>query len=631
MHSLINFLKSSVFLMTVALHLAACSELGQKSADQDLSTTLSSQSGNNNPAAAPADATSGSDKKVFFGDLHVHTKFSFDSWIFGTRATPDDAYEFAKGEPLKHASGYVMQLRRPLDFLAVTDHGTYLGMFEQMDDKESAVGQHPLAVSLRAAKDQNDRSRIFQEVLPRERGYIDFEDDLLDLGVVSSAWSRIIEAANRHNDPGNFTAFIGYEYTAGGREGENLHRNVIFKGDQAPELPFTRLDGKNNPERLWDWMDAIRESGIDLLAIPHNSNGSDGWMFEQTLRDGSPIDREYSIKRMRNEPLVEVTQAKGTSETHPLLSPNDELADFELMEYTVGTTKRSKPQGSYVRDAYLSGLMLDRQGSGNPFQFGLIGSSDTHTGAGSFREDDFWSKSGLMDIQPQQRGSVPTDNGEYLDTLNRFRSASGLVGVWAHENTRDAIFQALARKETFATSGPRMKVKFEVMGNNVKNLAARESGRDANSVTMGGSFSSKSERSPQFIVSALQDPIGAPLERLQIIKGWITDGSKVEEIFDIACAQGTGEGQTSSCADAAQMSGGLDCSIGEGSSGFSVSWEDPTFDSTMDAFYYVRVIEVPTCRWSTWDAIRAGVRPNPDLPTKIQERAWSSPIWYVAN
>ena len=324
-----------------------------------------------------------STRNAYFGDLHVHTKYSFDAYIYGTRNDPDDAYRYARGETLTHAAGIEMRLEAPLDFLAVADHATYLGMFEQMDSPDSGVSRHPLSIALRSAETPDDRAAVFREVLPRQRGYVD-PDDLLDLGIVGSAWREIIEAAERHNDPGTFTTLIAYEFTGSGPSGENLHRNVIFRGSNVPGIPFSRVDARNNPEKLWDWMDQQRARGIESLAIPHNSNGSDGWMFQLTDREGNAIDQAYAERRMRNEPLVEVTQVKGTSDTHPLLSPNDEWADFGIIKGTIGNDSRSRPQGSYVRDAYLNGLAMEEEQGFNPFRFGLVGSSDTHNAAGSF-------------------------------------------------------------------------------------------------------------------------------------------------------------------------------------------------------------------------------------------------------
>ena len=597
------------------------------------------------PADGPAGAESGSPgeaaesrsiRNAYFGDVHVHTKYSFDAYIFGTRNDPDDAYRFAKGEPLTHAAGIEMRLNAPLDFLAVADHATYLGMFEEMDNPDSAVGQHPLSVALRSAATPADRSAVFQEVLPRERGYVD-PDDLLDLGIVKSAWQKIVEAAERHNDPGNFTTLIAYEFTAGGPRGENLHRNVIFRDSNVPGIPFSRLDARNNPELLWDWMDEQRAQGIDSLAIPHNSNGSDGWMFALTDRAGDPIDRAYAEQRMRNEPLVEITQVKGTSDTHPLLSPNDEWADFGIMERTIGSDFPSQPQGSYVRDAYLNGLALEEEEGFNPFRFGLIGSSDTHNAAGSFQEDNYWSKTGLLDIRPEQRGSVPReDTGEYDDPTRQYWGASGLAAVWAESNTREDIFRAFQRKETFATTGPRMRVRFFAGYDFDEATLAGDDGiarAYAEGVAMGGDLMADgTQRPPRFLVWAIRDPTTDPLDRVQVIKGWTEQGAHHEEVYDVACSSGsTVDSASHRCSDNGAAVDLVTCSTqeGEGASELEAHWQDPNFDPNQRAFYYVRVLQNPTCRWSTWDAIRAGVPPKPGLPATIQERAWSSPIWYV--
>ncbi len=597
------------------------------------------------PAGGPAGAESGSPgdgadsrstRNAYFGDVHVHTKYSFDSYIFGTRNDPDGAYRFAKGEPLTHAAGIEMRLKAPLDFLAVADHATYLGMFEEMDNPDSAVGQHPLSIALRSAATPADRSAVFQEVLPRERGYVD-PDDLLDLGIVKSAWQKIVEAAERHNDPGNFTTLIAYEFTAGGPRGENLHRNVIFRDSNVPGIPFSRLDARNNPELLWDWMDEQRAQGIDSLAIPHNSNGSDGWMFALTNRAGDPIDEAYAEQRMRNEPLVEITQVKGTSDTHPLLSPNDEWADFGIMERTIGSDFPSQPQGSYVREAYLNGLAMEEELGFNPYRFGLIGSSDTHNAAGSFEEDNYWSKTGLLDIRPEQRGSVPRENtGEYDDPTRQYWGASGLAAVWAESNTREDIFRAFQRKETFATTGPRMRVRFFAGYDFDEDTLAGDDGiarAYADGVAMGGDLMADgTRRAPSFLVWAVRDPTTDPLDRLQVIKGWTEEGAHQEKVYDVGCSAGaTVDGDSHRCADNESAVDLTTCSTeeGQGAAELEALWQDPDFDPNQRAFYYVRVLQNPTCRWSTWDAIRAGVPPKPGLPATIQERAWSSPIWYV--
>jgi hypothetical protein len=613
--------------------------------------------------SGPADQTSASgssaateapnpNKNAYFGDLHVHTRYSFDAFIFGTMAGPDDAYKFAKGETIKHPGGMDLKLDRPLDFQAVTDHGMYLGMLPGMLDPDSPAFEHPEAEAVRAAKTATERRARFVGMRP----YLGSPEHL-NMDVVRGAWSEIVAAAERHNDPGKFTAFIGYEFTSAGENRDNLHRNVIFRGSKHPPAPFSRIDSKN-PEDLWQAMDGWRAEGIDALAIPHNSNGSGGRMFETERYYGSgAIDNDYAEQRSRNEPLVEMTQVKGTSDTHPALSPNDEWANFEIMPYKVATTILSEPAGSYVRDAYLRGLKIADAGVKNPYKFGLIGSSDTHVAAGSFEEDNYWSKVGLLDESPMLRGSVPgggtnitggdpsansassdrTQDGSgrtYRDTYYHTWGASGLAGVWAEENTREAIFQAMRRKETFATSGPRMRVRF--FGGAALADADLEDSKFisdayANAVAMGSDYPANDEGAPTFAVLAVRDPMAAPLQRVQIIKGWSKNGETQEKVYDVACSDGASVNPTSHrCPDNGASVDMATCAISSevGASELKTVWTDPEFDAALRAVYYARVLENPTCRWSTWDAIREGVKPRQDMPATIQERAWSSPIWY---
>lgn len=579
-------------------------------------------------------------RQALFGDLHIHTQLSFDAFIFGTRSTPDSAYEYAKGAAIDHPSGFKMRLKAPLDFLGVTDHAMYMGMLPAMNDPDTPSGKHPIAVGIRDAANAQERVAAFQAMFPYLRKQLDGPDDLLDTAVVRSAWETTVAAAERHNDPGRFTTFVAYEYTASGSERENLHRNVVFR-DAPPEIPFSSMDS-SNPEDLWAWLDAQRDAGIEGLAIPHNSNGSDGLMFELAQTDGSPFDAAYAERRMRNEPLVEVTQVKGTSETHPLLSPNDEWADFELMEVKVATTIPSQPQGSYVREAYRHGLEFEAESGFNPYKFGLIGSSDTHVGAGAFEEDDYWSKVGIVDGTAVLRGSVPlpepdADGNSYVGgDIASFQTwgASGLAGVWAEENTRESIYDAFRRKETFATSGPRLQVRFFAGFD----IAAELSNSDridrlyATGVPMGGDLLGQGNTAPEFFVWATRDALSAPLQRLQIIKGWVDDGESQEQVFDVACADGLEvDPVTNRCPDNGATVDISDCSISEslGAAELEAVWTDPDFDPAQRAFYYVRGLENPTCRWSTWDAVRAGVPPREGLHPTIQERVWSSPIWFV--
>ena len=478
-----------------------------------------------------------------------------------------------------------------------------------------------------------------------------------------SAWADVANAAEEFNDPGKFTTFIGYEFTTSTDvEGGNLHRNVIFNSSNAPIRPWTRIDSIN-PEDLWTWMDGLRDKGVDSLAMPHNSNGSNGQMFEVETFRGNPTSIEYAEKRMRNEPVVEVTQVKGTSDTHPLLSPDDEWADFEIMDKRVGSRPPtySMPQGGYVRDAYLRGLTLDWEGRGNPYKFGLIGSSDTHTGAGGFDEDNYWSKAGVLDGTDMGRGSVPLTQ-DRIDQLNEYAdlydqpisikeidgrtyadvgfdqwSASGLAVAWAEENTRDSIFQAFKRKETFATTGTRIAVRF-FAGFDMDSIDLNSEDMVSNAyekgVTMGADLFSQNNQTPQFLVWAQRDKLGAPLQRVQIIKGWVENasGTPKEKVYDVACSDGLSvDSLTNRCPDNGARVNISDCSISNdvGAGELKTTWTDPDFDPTVKAFYYVRVLENPSCRWSTWDALKAGVSPRPDLHKTIQERAWSSPIWYI--
>ncbi|HEY5645930.1 MAG TPA: DUF3604 domain-containing protein [Pseudomonadales bacterium] len=580
------------------------------------------------PVAASPGVTRNEARNAYFGDLHVHTTLSFDAFVFGTRTTPDDAYRFAKGEAIEHPAGFEMQLRSPLDFEAVTDHAAYLGMLEEMSDPATPAGQHPLGRLVQAARTVDERRAVFQQLGDYTRG-LKPADGLLDPTVMRSAWQRIIDAAERHNEPGTFTTFIGYEYTASGEERQNLHRNVIFRGSEAADIPYSRLDS-NNPEDLWRWMDGLRERGIESLAIPHNANGSDGMMFEMTDQAGNPIDRAYAELRLRNEPLVEITQVKGTSDTHPLLSANDEWADFEIFPYRIATTLPSRPSGSYVREAYLHGLQIQARTGANPYQFGLAGASDTHVAAGSFSEFDYWSKVGELDGSGDLRGSVPRADGTYSDAYYRFWSASGLTGVWAEANTREDIYAAFRRKETFATTGPRIQVRL-FAGYDLPAGTDDASVLYAAGTPMGGELLANGGQAPLFRAWALRDPQGAPLQRLQIVKGWLEGAEPREQVFDVACSDaGQVDPVTHRCPDNGATVDLGDCSISAeaGAGELRAAWQDPDFDPAAPAFYYVRVLENPTCRWSTWDALRADVAPRSDLPATIQERAWSSPIWY---
>ena len=623
-----------LLVMGLGVVLAACGQPASEQAEIPAAPAPAAEA-----TAAPAIASNPL-RNAYFGDTHIHTILSFDAYMFGTRRTPDDAYEFAKGAAIEHVSGFKMQMKKPLDFLAVSDHAFYLGMMRALADENGPHGNHRLSDAVRGAASADGATAGFAAVLGHMTGLQPGdEDDLDNRDVARSAWQEIIESAQRHNDPGKFTTFVGYEYTTSGPELQNLHRNVIFRDDNVPVQPFARLDSLD-PEDLWDWMDANREQGMESIAIPHNSNGSDGWMFAKTrFNSDVPLDAAYAEQRMRNEPLVENSQVKGTSDTHPLLSPNDEWADFEIMPLRVASPLASQPSGSYVREALINGLIYQEQEGFNPFKFGVIAASDTHNAAGSFEEDNYWSKTGMTDIEPHMRGSVPlpdspADDPQYAQGASQYWGASGLAGVWAESNTRDAIFDGFRRKETFSTSGPHIKVRFFGGPDIADGLAVAD---DAvaqayeQGVPMGGDLT-RSEQAPAFYVWAARDPDTHNLQRLQIIKGWVEDGEPQEAVIDVACSDGLAvDPQTNRCPDNGAQVNLSDCSVtpGKGAAELSTVWRDPQFDPDQHAFYYVRVLENPSCRWSTYDAIRAGVSPRPDMHATIQDRAWSSPIWYT--
>jgi len=597
-----------------------------------------------------------------FGDLHVHTTYSFDAYIFGTLATPDDAYEFAKGKAIKHPAGFDVSLDRPLDFYGVTDHGTFLGQVA-----EAATPGNPYydAPSSAQVNDLNSPENLNTSTFNRRRdafgGFLvntitALRDRKLDISYLNSisrrAWLDTVEAAQRHNDPGNFTTFIAYEYTASTPDMGNLHRNVIFKGNtnRIPSVPYGR-GNSNDPEGLWNWMDRLREDGIESLAIPHNSNGSDGFMFALKDSFGNPLTKEYAELRMRNEPIVEITQVKGTSDTHPALSTNDEWADFEIMPFKVATQSISKTKGSYVRDALLEGIKMEQAEGFNPYKFGLIGSSDTHTAASSQEESNFFAKIGLLDASAQLRGSIPmtdpavlaseqsivdVDGRKYMNSSAITWGASGLAGVWAEENTRDSIYDAFRRKESFATSGPRMTIRFfagyDLDKSKLNDIDLIEH-LYANAKTMGADLDGIAQQTPSFFVWAVRDSFTAPLQRVQIIKGYIDgSGNPQEQVFDVACSDGgSPDPESYRCPDNNAKIDISSCAFSQdvGAAELKTFWSDPTFKADQRAFYYVRALENPTCRWSTWDALRNNVEPRSDMPKTIQERVWSSPIHYI--
>ena len=582
--------------------------------------------------SGPARADEPDRRQALFGDVHVHTGLSFDAYIFGVRRTPDDAYRYAMGEPIRHANGYDIQMRGgPLDFYAVTDHAEYLGVLPAMDDAASPMSAisyaHDMFSTVRA-RIAAAFGRVFQSITDG-RPIAEMNSE----AQVRSGWAELQSAADRYYRPGHFTTFSGFEYTSQPGFG-NLHRVVLFKGARRPDLPFSALNS-TNPEDLWAYLDHNRAEGMDGIAIPHNSNLSNGLMFQLTDFAGNPITSAYAQTRMRNEPIVEISQVKGTSETHPALSPNDEWSNFEIYNILLGTDIVGRTDGSYVRQALLRGLEIEARTGANPYQFGFIGSTDTHNAGGPMEETHYFGKTGLNDGTPEGRGTAPRPGAEHetgAQATPFYRwSAAGLAGVWAERNNREDIFAAMRRRETFATSGPRIKARlFAGYGYTPQMLTGDyASAAYAGGVPMGGELMANGRGAPAFLAHAIKDPNSAGLQRLQIVRGWIENGTQHEQVFDVACAAGAPSPVTHRCADNGARVNLQTCAVTphQGAAELKVIWHDPDFVPGRRAFYYVRALENPTCRWSTWEALRIHRAPVAGVPATIQERAWTSPIW----
>lgn len=575
--------------------------------------------------------------QVYFGDTHVHTALSGDAFIFGNHSvTPDTAYRYAKGIPVVHPYHKAkVQLKTPLDFMAVADHAEYMGVT-------------PLTVKGDPRVMATERGRKNHEMFKEGKGALVFMEMVRSINenkpipelntedIRKPVWQQITRAADMHNEPGKFTTFIGWEWSSL-PDGANLHRVVLVKeGAEKAEtfLPYSSIESAR-PEDLWAWMEKTsKASDVNILAIPHNSNISKGLMFAMKDSEGKPITAAYAKTRSEWEPLVEVTQTKGDSETNSSLSPNDEFADFEtygvLIDARNAVAKDPAAAGNYVRSALKNGLAIEQEVGVNPFKLGMIGSTDSHTGLSSPEEGNFWGKMAIDSIPANKlKGFSKRNSGFDM-------SASGLAGVWATENTREALFEAMQRKETYATTGPHMKVRFFGGWDYDPTDAVASDFADrgyAKGVPMGGDLTAApADTAPKFLIQAVKDPVSANLDRVQVIKGWVDSAGETHEtVFDVALSD---ERTVSADGTVPAVGNTVDLSTARytndiGAVDFATVWSDPAFDASQRAFYYVRVLEIPTPRNSTQDMV-ALKQPLPEgYPASIQERAYTSPIWYT--
>lgn len=616
----------------------------------------------------------GEPTQLLWGDVHLHSNISADAFIVGTtKLGPDASYRFAKGEQVISSTGQKARLARPLDFLSVTDHAEFMGVFAGLTDKSfgdieityvpevsgwrswlAALtgGPEPVTMSIRDAlltTDLGARWNAFLEAGDMQGAFLDFVAALSNTSsgndmpedMRRAIWAATASIADAHNEPGTFTAMVGYEWSSIS-DGNNLHRNVLFRGDAATAAkiaPFSAIDSAD-PEDLWAALARFEaETGSQTLAIPHNGNLSNGIMFSEADLKGHPITPDYAARRRRWEPVYEMTQVKGDGETHPFVSPDDPFADFENWDETNINNDANKNaemyQFEYARPALGVGLGIKRRTAINPYEFGFIGSTDSHTALATADSDNYFGK--FRDSEPSLDRLTNKMAGNLWPNLSL--NAAGYIAVWAEENTRAAIFDAIKRREVYASTGPRIALRFfggwNFTGQDLSPEGMASAGYEGG-VPMGALLPSEARAdAPIFLIRADKDPAGANLDRVQVIKGWVdVEGARREKIYDVAVSDG--RMVDPSTGDVPPVGNTVDLATATytntiGAESLALAWQDPDFDPTVDAFYYLRVLQIPTPRWSTYDAARYGAPIPKDAPATLQERAYSSPIWYYAN
>lgn len=597
-----------------------------------------SSDSNNSSTSASATETTGNATNVYWGDTHLHTNLSMDAGLFGNRIGLDEAYKFAKGEEVTASIGIKAKLSRPLDFLVVADHSDGMGLFQAInagDDWVMKTNQGKRWNGLIKSGEGGVAALELIKAFSQTKLEMNPNNEILQ----KSVWGATVEAAEKYNEPGKFTAFIGYEWTSLDK-GNNLHRVVVYRDDADKtlgQLPAVTNALSPDPETLWPQLENYEKTtGGQVLAIAHNGNLSNGIMFAETRMNGEPFDESYVKDRIKWEPLYEVTQIKGDGEAHPFLSPNDEFADFENWDFgnlDLSVKKTNDMlEGEYARSALKLGLKYKNKLGTNPYKFGMIGSTDSHTTLATADDNNFFGKATNVEPSPERwkHPFVTSDQGVIMTWQT---VASGYAAVWATENTRTALFDAMKRKETYATTGPRMQIRFfggfdyseeDLQGDFVS--AGYEKG-----VPMGGDIKG-GKKAPTFITYALMDPEGGSLDRVQIVKGWANaDGSLDEKVYDVVWSgdrKKNAQGKVPSVGSSVDLSNATwDNSIG--STELKAVWTDPDFDPALEAFYYVRVIEIPTPRWTLYDKLKYDIKDMPDeVPMTAQQRGYTSPIWY---
>ncbi|MDO6761300.1 DUF3604 domain-containing protein [Tamlana sp. 2_MG-2023] len=618
-------MKKITLVLSISLALFSCKE--DKKHVRDSETTekkeIVSASGDTIPFFK--------NKEAFFGETHVHTSYSLDAYLGGTRLKPTDAYRFAKGETVD-VNGNKITISKPLDFCAVTDHAEYIGEMYANYTEASEGHDHPKLIELRSLTSFKEQEKwFFKYVVNNNRSSTPQRTDFFPgEEAVKNGWQVMIDAVNEHYTPGTFTTIAGFEWTAA-PNGGNLHRNILFRDMNLPDLPVGTVD-INREEALWKWMAGLEEQGMHVFAIPHNSNASKGMMFNPNDSDGNPIDEEYVKTRNYYEPLIEMMQIKGNSEVHAKFWTNDEFADFENANSMQNYSGRKAMKENFVRYGLIKGLDYENKLGTNPYKYGIVGGTDSHNGTPSnVTESNFeYGSHGAADGSIEIRRTSEVGGWIKGKDLN----PGALTGVWASQNTREDIWDAMRNKETFATSGTRLKVRFFGgfdLDETLNDYDALVADGYNSGIPMGQTLKNTQGKAPEFSVFAMKDPDGANLDRIQIIKGWIENSETKEEIYNVAWSD---ERKLDANGKLPEVGNTVDLTTATytnsiGSTQLMGFWKDPSFNPEINAIYYVRVIEIPTPRWSTYDAVRANLPLLDNVAATVQERGWTSPIWYT--